>query len=125
MPIKVFNTCREGSVLIVSPVGNISNFIGAIVQPEVDSLLETIRDEDIKNVIFDLQEVPYFGSVLLGAMHSIWKRVRGESGRVVLCHVSDLGREILEATRFDLVWPIYTTRNDALAALDGRSEQPA
>ncbi len=115
----VFYSEHEGSTLIVIPVGSISSLAGGVVQPQVDDLLESIADREVRNVVFDLEEVSYFGSVMLAAMHSVWKRVRAAQGKMVLCNVSDLGREILQIARFDLIWPICDSREEALSAVAG------
>jgi hypothetical protein len=45
---------------------------------------------------------------------------------MALSNVSDLGRDILRIARFDQLWPIYPTLDEALAAVavQGRSMGP-
>ena len=118
---RVFHARCVGSTLIVSPLGSVSSLAGAVVQPELDRLLDHIRTHHVRNVVFDLEQAEYFGSVMLSAMHAVWRRVRREKGKVVLCRVSDVGREVLQVARFDTLWPIYSTPLEAVAAVNLRS----
>jgi anti-anti-sigma factor len=119
---KLMSVRREGSTLIVAPRGSVSSLAGAIVQPELDELLDRIEIERIRSVVFDLADVNYFGSLMLAAMHAVWKRIRTAQGKMALSNVSDLGRDILRIARFDQLWAIYPTLDEALAAVAPTTE---
>ncbi len=114
---NVFHIERNGATLLVVPRCNISSLATEDVQPELQTVLALAASNDVKDVVIDLDEVPHFGSEMLGAIHMIWKRVRVDGGKLVVCNVSRVGREILRIAKFDLIWPIYETRSEALAAL--------
>lgn len=114
---RVFHARCVGSTLIVSPSGSVGSLQGAAIRADLDRLLEQIDSHSIRNVIFDLEQVEYFGSVMLTAMHAIWKRVRQQDGKVVLCRVSEVGRDVLGVARFDSLWPIYDSPIDAVQAV--------
>jgi hypothetical protein len=50
-------------------------------------------------------------------MHVLWQKVRAGKGKMVLCNVSDVGREILHVSRFDTLWPICDSCEKALEAV--------
>jgi anti-anti-sigma factor len=120
---NVFQVEREGPTLVVTPQGSVSSLAAGTLQPEIDALLGEIAVGDVRSVVFDLAEVTYFGSLMLSAIQSVWKRLRPAQGKVALCNVSDLGRDILRIARFDLLWPVYASRQEALDAV--RPDAPA
>jgi anti-anti-sigma factor len=120
---KVFHARCVGATMVVSPIGSVSSLAGGIVHPELERLLEHIRTHQIRNVVFDLEQVEYFGSVMLAAMHAVWRRVRSGDGKMVLCRVSTVGREVLAVAHFDTIWPIYPTPVDAVTAVSSSSAQ--
>ncbi len=111
---KIFRTEQIGTTLVVMPLANISSLAGENVQPELDAILGEIERCRIRNVVADMRRVDYFGSVMLAAMCMMWKRVRDRDGRMFVSHLSDLGKEILQVAKFDLLWPICATREEAL-----------
>jgi len=119
---KVFRAERDGPTLVVTPLGSVSSLDAGTLQPEIDALLREIAADDLRSVVFDLAEVNYFGSLMLSAIHSVWKRLRPAQGKMAqgkmaLCNVSDLGRDILRIARFDLLWPVYASRQEAVDAV--------
>ncbi len=115
--LRIFAIHRDGSTVIVAPTGPISNLAAHEVQAEVDQIIALLQDDQWRNVVIDMEKVSFFGSVMLGAMHTFWKIVRRREGRLVLCRLADVGREIIHVAKFDTVWPIYATRQEALEAL--------
>ena len=106
---------QEGNVLIVSPLFG----TGAVHEADLYSqwaLIErTLYNSAIEHVTIDLSNIQYFGSIVLEWMVLIWKRIRARGGQFVVCHCSELGRQILAITRFDTQWKICDNRASALA----------
>jgi len=116
---KLFLTDKIGRTLLVVPLANISSLAGEHVQPELNTVLAELEEGGAKNVVIDLERLDYFGSVMLAAMHMMWKRVRENDGRMVLCGVSELGKEVLQIARFDTLWTICGRREEALISAAG------
>ncbi len=114
---NVFHVERNDTTLLVVPRRNISSLAAENIQAELQAIMETLAANDVRDVVVDLESLPHFGSEMLGALHAIWKRVRAGEGKMLLCNVSPVGREILEVAKFDALWPIYGSRSEALAAL--------
>jgi anti-anti-sigma factor len=114
---KVFDASSDGSTLIVMPSGSVGSLAGDDVNFELEDLLRRIDESALKHVIFDFQSVAYFGSSMLGAMHAIWKHVHADGGKMALCNVSDVEREVLQVSRFDTLWTICDSREEALATV--------
>ena len=115
MPIsKTFAVESENDTLIVMPLRSMGSLAEESVRPELDTILEQIRHPDMRHAVIDLSEISYFGTSMLEAMYSIWRRIRDDEGKMVLCNVSTMGREILRVSRFDTLWPICDSREEAL-----------
>jgi len=116
--LKAFHTESEDKALVVVPQGSVSSLAGDEVSSELNDLLQRLKAPGSNNVVLDFANVSYFGTVMLGAMHAIWKRVREENGKMVLCNVSDMGREILRVSGVDVLWPVCASRQEAIEKID-------
>lgn len=114
---KIFATESQSTTLVVTPLGNISSFAGDHVQPELERLLALLARDVTKNVVLDLAQVSYVGSVMLAATQALWKRVRANRKKLVLCNVPEVGQEVLRVSKFDQIWPVYASREEALQAV--------
>lgn len=112
--MSTFITEIEDETLILIPQTSISSLARGDVGTELAEVLEQIRRQRVRHVVIDLGKVDYFGSLMLAMMHALYKSVCTNGGTVVLCNVSDVGREVLHASRFDTLWTICPSRSDAL-----------
>jgi anti-anti-sigma factor len=80
-------------------------------------IFEILNDTGIKNVVLDFHKTDYYGSTALGFFLKLWKRVRVRNGRMAFCNVSDHEKEILQITKLDHLWPICSSRSEALEAV--------
>ena len=113
----------ENETLIVTPLRTVGSLAEENVRPELDAIIEQIRGRDLKHAVIDLSEVSYFGTSMLEAMFAIWRRIRDDQGeephgKMMLCNVSTMGREILRVSRFDTLWPICDSRDDAIRKIN-------
>jgi anti-sigma B factor antagonist len=97
--------------------------LGSLNEPEIahetDELLELINTSQSTNLVIDLSHSDYLGTVMLGAVMKLWKRIAQRGGRLVLCNVSGNVAQILRFTKLDTIWPIYGSRDQALHAIGG------
>ncbi len=118
MQNDVFHTETQSTALVVAPLVNISSLPGDQVQAELDRVLTEFQLAQKKNVVLDFTRVGYFGSVMLAAAQTIWKRVRAAQGKMVLCGLSEVARDVLRVSSFDQIWPIYVSRDEAVQSLE-------
>jgi anti-anti-sigma factor len=115
---EMFDTEDEGQALIVIPLRSAQDLWEREenIQSETDCLLEHVGDPPARDVVIDLTHVPYFrsDSNLLRALVAIWRHLKANGRTMTLCNVSAIGHTILEATQFNTLWPVYSTRNEAL-----------
>lgn len=114
---KLFDTEARGEVLLVAAHEDVSGLAGHSRKEETDALLEQLAASGARHLVIDLEKVGYFGTHMLELMHVLWQKVRAGHGRMVLCNVSDVCREILGVSGFDTLWPIFNSREEALEAV--------
>jgi anti-sigma B factor antagonist len=108
---------KSGDALVVAPLFTFASFIEADLAAEWRSVQDEIDAPGIKNVIVDLGEIPYFGSTVLEWMVQMWKRAKAKGGSLATCNCSQIGREVLHAARFDTLWGMFDTREEALKSV--------
>jgi anti-sigma B factor antagonist len=115
--LRMFDTLFEGTTLVIAPTGPVSNLAVQDMLSEVAPLVALVESEECQSVVVDMGKVTFFGSVLLGVLNSLSKHIRQRHGQFVLCGLSQVGGEVIHATRFDTLWPIYPSREEALKAM--------
>ncbi len=103
---------------------SISSLADTQVLEEMDDVVKRLQSEQTADVIVDLERASYFGSTMLEALRMLWNDVRTRGGRLVLCNISSVGREILEISHFNRIWHLAANRSEALKRLEesGRPE---
>jgi anti-anti-sigma factor len=114
---KYFRVEQDGDTLVFSAIDSIGGLVEDEARVEWDALLEQLSEQGSKHAIMDLGALDYFGSIVLELIVVLWKRVSAQDGRLAVCNVSDVGLEILKTAKFDTIWPIVPTREDALEAV--------
>lgn len=107
----------HGDALVVAPSGTIESVDWLYIDQAAQVVLEPIRTQTVPLVVFDLEQVSYFGSVFLALLLRCQKLVKSKGGEMVLCSVTPPAKELLQITGLDMVWAIYDNRAEALAAI--------
>jgi len=116
---KYVRTERAEETLVVAPLFTFATFAEAGLAGEWNAVQREIEGGSIKNVIVDLGEIPYFGSTVLEWMVQMWKLVRAKGGKLATCNASPIGREVLVTARFDKLWGVCDSRDQAQEWLTG------
>ena len=114
----LFKTRLEGSTLVVIPTGPIMGLDEGELGTEVERIYSEIQQRGAVNLVIDFEHAPYFGSIMLGAMITLSRRIQIGRGELALCNVSTAAREVLQITRLDTRWPIYASQQEACASID-------
>ncbi len=120
---KYFVTEVAEQLLFVAPTPKVASLTGADLSKDRSEFLQKLRNSDVRGVVFDLAALEAFGSLMLGTLCLAWKQAHGQGAQMVLCNVSAIGQQILERSKLSSLWPIYSSRELAVAAL--RSAEPA
>ena len=117
---KILTTEHDPPVFLILPEGEVGGFASEQVSLEVDDVLGEMDELAAKYVVVDFCQVSFFGSCLLAAIQRIYKHLNRIGGVLAICNVSEVGREVLHVSRFDELWQIYETREDAKNGLGGQ-----
>jgi len=111
---KYVRTEQQGESLVVSPLFTFAAFTEPDIAGEWTAVKEQLETPAIKNVVVDLGQIPYFGSTVLEWMVQMWKRIKAKGGKFATCNASPIGREVLTTARFDKLWGVFNSRDEAL-----------
>jgi anti-anti-sigma regulatory factor len=113
---RCFATEAVDQILFVVPNEFVGRLTGMDLANERSAFVQQMRDAKAKGVIFDLGAVNAFGSQLIGTLVFAWKEARGLGATMVLCNLSDIGRQVLERSKLFSLWSIYASRDQAVAS---------
>ena len=114
---QLIQTEAAGDIMVLELCSGISSLADHKILNELDEIREQRRAIGSNKLIVDLAEAPFFGSSLLELIRVLWNDISQEGGRIVICNPSPVGREVLEVAKFDQIWPVLETRDEALASL--------
>ncbi|MFQ5734661.1 MAG: STAS domain-containing protein [Planctomycetaceae bacterium] len=112
---KVLQYERNDDTLVVSPAGDSLRVEETALAKEVARLHEML--DDAKNIVVDVGGSPYFGSLVLGSLIALCKRVTDAGGKAALCNASEGMRESLQIMKIDTIIPYFATCEEALAGM--------
>lgn len=115
---RYFRCLSEGSVLVVEVLRPVGSLAEQDVMRELDGITAITATLQPCKVAIDFHQVAYFGSSLLEALRIVWTQIEDREGRMVLCNLSPVGKEIIQIAKFDHLWPICNTRAEALGLLE-------
>ena len=81
---------------------------------EFDQLLD---EHNLTKIVLDFEKVNYMSSAVMGKLITLHKKVANVGGQLRLCHISDSIFEIFEIMRFDKIFNISKTQEEAVSEL--------
>ncbi len=100
----------RGDVTVFSLKGNLDALTAPSLKKEIESLLADRRI----NVVFDLQGLELIDSSGVGAIVSLFKRVRTLQGDVKIARLAGQPAEIFKLLRLDRAFEIFETSDEAV-----------
>jgi anti-anti-sigma factor len=113
----IFEIEQKDDTIIVVPTVDLREIEYQRIEEGARKVLDLLNGIGVKSVVLDFHKTDYYGSTALGFFVKLWKRVRSRNGRMAFCNVSDHEREILQITALDQLWPICSSRIEALDAV--------
>ncbi|MCC7081439.1 MAG: STAS domain-containing protein [Burkholderiales bacterium] len=110
----------RSAAVIVAPVGRIDHAGTEAFATALKPYLDRCR-AGADALIIDMGGVDYISSVGLRALMVAAKQVETQAGRIALAALSPMVREVFEISRFDLLFTIYGSVDEALGDQGGRS----
>jgi anti-sigma B factor antagonist len=113
---KIFDIEYRGDTIVLVPTMNLRESDYEGIEEGARDILEYLDGTPFRNIILDFSGTDFYGSTALGFFLRLWKRARKQDGQLVFCNLSDHEREILQIARLDQLWPICSSRREALQA---------
>ena len=114
---NLFTINRDGAILIIALPKTALSFAEQVIQEQVQTILEHLKDPTVANLVIDFGQCPYFGSAILGAILRFYNAVQDRQGKCAACNLSKDGCEILRIAKFDTIWPVFDSREEALESV--------
>ena len=106
-------TEKSGDVLLVQPEGQIHSANATGI--EADLMAHVDKGE--RKLLIDMSRLEFISSAGLRVLLVLAKRLKQESGKLVLCGLSPQVREVFEISGFLAILSATDTREEALAKL--------
>ncbi len=114
---KVFQADRTGTTLVVTPLGDASEFHYGDVHVESNKVRRLLEGGAFRDLVVDLGNAAVYSAVTINVVVALSRIASNRGGRAVLCRASDKTRGLLQTMRLLDVWPLFDNREDALQAL--------
>ncbi len=116
---KVFAANLAGTTLVVTPLGDASEFHYGDVHVESNKVRRLLEGGSFRDLVVDLGETEVYSQVTFNVVVALSRIISNRGGQAVLCRASEKTRGMLQSMRLLEVWPLYDSRDDALQAVDG------
>ena len=87
------------------------------VQQLGDELETLVKKHRLQKVVINFENIHYMSSAVMGKLVSLFKQLNAEGGDLRLCRISDSIYEIFKIMRFDKLFKICDTEDDAVIEL--------
>ena len=115
--LQLFQMNQAGPAIVVGVHDGVSSFADVEILDEMRGIAAQVREVKPAAVVVDFKGVEYFGSSMLEALRMLWSEVEQTGGQLILSGLSEVSREIVEISHFDRLWPVFPSRDEALAAV--------
>lgn len=107
---------RHDNILILSPHGRIDHAHADAFKAALDEHLVECKSGGTQ-VVLDFAAVDYISSVGLRMLMLAARQVKAQGGRIVIAALQPLVEEVFKISRFNLVYQVFHSVDDALAEL--------
>ncbi len=116
-PRDEFTIEHHGEITLIITSPALENIDSSLIEDAAGFMLEPLENQETPLVVFDLSDIDYFGSAFLSLLLRCWKMTTLKGGQMALASVSPRARELLRITSLDMIWPLYSTRREAMEAM--------
>ncbi len=104
---------NENGITILAIDGNLDAEGTQLMEEKVVGLLEGGET----SLLFDFSGLDYINSSGLRVLVLAYQRLKKTSGKVAICGIKDYIQEVFEVSGYDKIFPLYTTKEDAVSAM--------
>ncbi len=106
-------TSQVGSILVISPQGQINSANAAAIEKELLALVE----KGERQIVLDMDRLNYISSAGLRVVLVLAKRLKQNHGSLVLCDMQPHVREVFDVSGFLVILTVTDTREQAIARM--------
>ncbi len=88
--------------------------IDTLRSAEIESQLREVIDDQSKNVIINLEDVPYISSTGLRVFLVIGKKLKSSGGELHFCCLTEFVQECFDISGFSRMFKTYKTEDEAV-----------
>src|SRR5262245_30577886 len=81
-----------------------------------DAVYGLVEKQGHSKLVLDLSDIWALSSFALGILANLQQRVEAAGGRLKLCGLNENIKQLFRLTKFDQIFEIYATREEALRA---------
>lgn len=112
---------HRGNARVIAVRGRIDHLNASAFQQTLAPHLQDCRS-DGDSIVLDLTGLDYISSAGLRIFMMAAKQARAQGGRIAVAQMQALVQEIFEISHFHLVYEIFRTTDEAVAALGRHTE---
>ncbi len=106
----------QGTVKVVKVAGRIDQASANTFQEKLSPWLATCKAGEAP-VVLDFSGVEYISSVGLRVLMLAAKQAKSQQGKIAIAALTPMVTEVFQVSRFNMVFQVYLTVNEAVAAL--------
>ena len=101
---------KQGQAVIIKPKGRMDAATAPAFEQACDKLLQTGE----KAVVVDLSALEYISSAGLRTILSVGKKIKGASGKLALCSLSGMVKEVFDISGFTTMFVVSDSADQAV-----------
>ncbi len=110
--MKIVKKVIDNTVIVLDITGDVR--LGESAERLSDELAKLLADGSVEGVILDLENINYMDSTGLGELVGYLGRFQGSGKRLKLVNPNNTIIKLLQLTRLDQVFKVYTSEEKAL-----------
>jgi anti-anti-sigma factor len=114
---RVFSVEIVQNVVIVTPNGDATGFRYQDIHTATNSLVDSIRRQQISRMVVDFGEVDIIGSIMISSIIKLARSIADQKGTAAFCNSSASMRDVISTMNLTRLWAHYDSRDEAISAV--------
>jgi len=110
--MQISTTKKERGILMA-----LSGRMDTVAAPQFQEACDPFLREGATAIVVDLTQLEYISSMGLGYLLNVNKKLQGAGGKLVICGLSGLVKEVFRLSGFNKLFPTYDTADAAFEKL--------
>ena len=110
--MKISSSKKERGVLLA-----LAGRMDTVAAPQFEEACDPWLRGGEKTIVVDLTQLEYISSMGLGYLLSVNKKLQGSGGKLVVCGLTGMVKEVFRLSGFNKLFAVYDTAEAALEKL--------